>query len=195
MRVLLLDNYDSFTYNLYDYVERLGMECRVVRNDDPILETLTASSFDALLLSPGPQRPEQAGQLLPFLERFKTIKPILGVCLGHQAIALTFGAELVLAPEPVHGKVAMIRHEAVDLFEGLPNPMEVMRYHSIVAKPWETKALPLRVTARTSDNLIMALAHETYPIYGVQFHPESILSHQGLALIENWKRASLRHLE
>jgi len=183
MHILLVDNYDSFTYNLYDYMLQLGVTCTVLRNDSFTPSELESWEIDALLLSPGPQRPEQAGCLMELIARYHTKLPMLGICLGHQALGAFFGAILEKAPIPVHGKTSWIQHNEHGLFKNLPQPMEVMRYHSLILNN-----LPLEIeeTASTSDGLTMALRHRKLPLYGVQFHPESILSKEGLTLLENW---------
>ncbi len=181
--IILFDNYDSFTYNLYDYLGRLGVRCQVWRNDALSLEQWQSLRPDALLISPGPKTPADAGLLLPVLAHFCHQIPVLGVCLGHQAIGQYFGAELHKAEKPMHGKTSLIRHQGIDIFEGLPNPMQVMRYHSLLLR-----GLPpdLEVLASSEEGEIMALRHRLLPIHGVQFHPESILSPQGLRLLDNW---------
>ena len=181
MNIALIDNYDSFTYNLFDYVSRTNVACTVFRNDSPSLCKL--KDFDALILSPGPQRPENAGRMMDIIDQFVTVKPILGVCLGHQALALHFGAKLEKANKPQHGKTSLITHDGKDLFQNIENPMQVMRYHSLIVKD-----LPdcLDCIAQTEEFEIMALKHKELAIWGVQFHPESILSTQGIVLIENW---------
>jgi anthranilate synthase/aminodeoxychorismate synthase-like glutamine amidotransferase len=186
--ILLIDNYDSFTYNLYDYFCQLGAACKVVRNDELHLSDIQSHSFDALVLSPGPGRPESAGIMMDLLEDFCHRKVILGICLGMQAIGLHFGAKLVHAKEPVHGKTSKIFHRQDNVFCEVPNPALVMRYHSLVIKD-----LPscLDVTAWTKDNTIMAIQHTELPIYGFQFHPESILTQEGMLLLKNWLKTCL----
>lgn len=186
MHLVLIDNYDSFTYNLYDYLLRLGARCTVLRNDAPELAQLEDWDWDALVLSPGPQRPEQAGQLLPLLRCYQQKKPILGICLGHQAIGSLFGAQLKKAAAPVHGKSWDIRHVQRDIFAGLPQPMQVMRYHSLILED-----LPpcLEALAHSPEGELMALRHREWPIWGLQFHPESILTPDGLQLLANWLQA------
>jgi anthranilate synthase/aminodeoxychorismate synthase-like glutamine amidotransferase len=182
--LLLLDNYDSFTYNLYDYLLRLGCTCEVWRND-AFAHPQDLPSFDALVLSPGPGRPAESGRLMEVIAYFHHQKPILGVCLGHQALGEFFGARLSHALKPVHGKTAPILHQGQDLFEGLPPACTMMRYHSLVLQD-----LPncLKALAHTAEGELMAMRHEHLPLWGVQFHPESILSPHGLALLANWLR-------
>lgn len=183
--ILLLDNYDSFTYNLYDYLCQLGLTCKVVRNDKITLEEIEEGHFDGIVLSPGPKRPQNAGILMSLIEHFYQNKPILGICLGMQAIGEFFGAKLVHAPIPVHGKTSLIEHNAKALFENISNPTTVMRYHSLLLKE-----LPdcLECLAWTEQQELMAVQHKIFPICGVQFHPESILTTEGLAILENWTK-------
>ena len=182
--VLLLDNYDSFTYNLYDYLLQLGQECRVVRNDEMSIADLDALDFSSAVISPGPKTPAQAGVTMKFIEHFHTSKPILGICLGHQAIGEFFGAELVKSVKPMHGKTSVIKHADHFLFDGLPERFEVMRYHSLVLKGLDKTVL--RIIASTDEDEIMAIAHPELKIAGVQFHPESILTTPGLSILRNW---------
>ena len=182
-RLLLIDNYDSFTYNLYDYFLQLGTDCQVVRNDDYTLEEIQALDFDGLVLSPGPQRPEDAGLLMDILKFYAGRLPILGICLGHQAIGMLYGASLVKAPVPVHGKTASVIHQNHPLFATIPSPMQVMRYHSLIVQ--DLSNTDLEVIGQT-ENLVMALVHRELPIVGVQFHPESILTPMGMQLLQNW---------
>jgi len=186
MRILLLDNYDSFTYNLYDYILQTGAECTVLRNDVCHPDQMDPDGFDALVLSPGPKRPADAGYLIDYIQAFCRDKPMLGICLGHQALGEYFGARLVRSPEPVHGKTSRVRHDGSPLFEGIPEAFRVMRYHSLELASLEST--PLACLAATSDGTIMALKHRHLPLYGVQFHPESILSEHGLTLLRNWVR-------
>lgn len=183
--VLLLDNYDSFTYNLRNYILQLGQECMVVRNDEMTIEQLRALHFSSAIISPGPKTPENAGVTMQFIEQFYTSKPILGICLGHQAIGQFFGGKLVKATVPMHGKTSVITHTGHFLFKNMPSQIEVMRYHSLILNQLDNT--PLNVIASTQpDNQIMAIAHNTLKIAGVQFHPESILTPHGLAMLSNW---------
>lgn len=181
--VLLLDNYDSFTYNLRDYILQLGLPCRVVRNDEMSLEEIAELDFAAAVISPGPKTPAEAGITKAFIERFHSSMPLFGVCLGLQAIGEFYGAKLVKAEAPMHGKTSVISHNGHVLFAGLPREIEVMRYHSLVLE--EVVQSPLQVIA-TSGKEVMAIAHPELPIAGVQFHPESILTPHGLQLLRNW---------
>lgn len=193
MKVLLLDNYDSFTYNLYDYLLQTGVECDVYRNDALSLENFESLDFQAIVLSPGPKRPADAGLMLPLIARFCQKVPILGICLGHQALGETFGARVVKARLPMHGKTSVIQHREHPLFEGIPEFFEVMRYHSLVLESLE--GTPLRSIAQSATGEIMALEHKALPLLGVQFHPESILTAYGLQLLKNWVKMTVKHLE
>lgn len=181
-QILLLDNYDSFTYNLLDYLETAGAACRVLRNDDPALFQAVENA-DAVVLSPGPGTPENAGRMMEFIARFIGNKPMLGICLGHQALGLYLGGSLCRAEEPVHGKTSEILHDGCGLFRGLPNPVRVCRYHSLLL----SEAGPeTEISARTPEHAIMGLRSKTLRCEGVQFHPEAILTDYGRTMIENW---------
>ena len=182
---LLIDNYDSFVYNLYHYFGELGAEMEVKRNDAITVEDALAIKSTGIIISPGPCDPNQAGICLSLFISAVSKLPILGVCLGHQAVGQAMGGRVIRAPKPMHGKVSEIHHEGSDIFDGLPNPFPATRYHSLIV---ERKTLPscLRITAETEDGLIMGLAHEDLPIYGVQFHPESIASEHGHTLLQNF---------
>jgi len=182
--VLLLDNYDSFTYNLRDYILQLGQQCVVVRNDEMTIDELEKINFSSAVISPGPRTPSDAGITMPFIERFHASKPILGICLGHQAIGEFFGAKLVKAVKPMHGKTSVITHTGHFLFDDLPGEVEVMRYHSLILD--NLSAIPLQVIAQTAADEIMAIAHKDLKVAGVQFHPESILTPHGIVLLKNW---------
>ena len=188
MRLLLLDNFDSFTYNLLDYLQQLGVEVVVRRNDTPLPELL-ALAFDAVVLSPGPGTPRAAGVLMPLLAAVQQRVPVLGVCLGHQALGELFGAGVERARRPMHGKVSQVQlnQSAEALFEGLPAQIPVTRYHSLVLRQLPPELLPLAYTT-DDDHELMALRHRTLPLYGVQFHPEALLTPHGLALLRNWVR-------
>ncbi|HLP53178.1 MAG TPA: aminodeoxychorismate/anthranilate synthase component II [Chitinophagales bacterium] len=182
--VLLLDNYDSFTYNLRDYILQTGNQCCVVRNDEMTLEEIAALDFTSAVISPGPKTPREAGITMQFIERFYATKPILGICLGHQAIGEFFGAKVIKANKPVHGKTSVIKHNGHYLFNNLPQQLEVMRYHSLILD--DLTHTPLQVTATSAENEIMAVAHPELKIAGVQFHPESVLTTHGLQIMKNW---------
>jgi anthranilate synthase component II len=183
--LLLLDNYDSFTYNLYHYFGELGAVATVLRNDALGVADALALRPQAIVISPGPCDPDRAGISVDLVREAAGICPILGVCLGHQAIAQAFGGRIVGAPQIMHGKVSEIEHAGDDLFRGLPSPFLATRYHSLVAEP---ATLPdcLEVTARTRDGVIMAVRHRELPIHGVQFHPESIETKHGHQLLKNF---------
>ena len=184
-KILVIDNYDSFTWNLVHYLEELGAETRVVRNDELTVEEALASDADGVLLSPGPCSPNEAGICVALIEQAPDDLPILGVCLGHQSIGQAFGGEVVTAREIRHGKLSEIRQTGGDLFDGLPETYQVVRYHSLAVKPEDLPSV-LVADAFTEDGEVMALHHRTRPVYGVQFHPESILTEHGHALLKNW---------
>ena len=183
--ILLVDNYDSFTYNLAQALRSLGARVLVRRNDAIDRGTALALGPEALVLSPGPGRPEDAGCLLDLVDAFLPSTPILGVCLGHQAIGLHAGARLARAPRPLHGKATPLRHAATGLFAGLPSPLLAGRYHSLALER-ETLPPSLRVTAEDADGTVMALEHTALPVYGVQFHPESVLTPRGPELLRRF---------
>ena len=184
--ILLIDNYDSFTFNLYHFLGDLGVEVEVRRNDELTSQEALAMQPEAILLSPGPCTPNEAGICLPLIGAAASAGvPLLGVCLGHQAIGQAFGGTVVRAPVPVHGKVWDIHHRDSDVFAGLPNPFRATRYHSLVVRR-EDLPPELEATAWTEDGLVMGLAHRDLPIWGVQFHPESIASQHGHDLLRNF---------
>jgi len=183
-KVTLIDNYDSFTWNLVHYLGALGAEVEVVRNDERSVEEVLAGKPDAILLSPGPCTPKEAGICLDVIRKAQGGVPIMGVCLGHQAIGDAYGGDVVRAPEPLHGKMSEITHRGETLFAGINAPFQATRYHSLIV---ERKTLPpdLAITAE-ADGLIMALSHRTHPVHGVQFHPESIASEHGHLILKNF---------
>lgn len=183
--ILMIDNYDSFTYNLVEYLKMLEREVKVVRNDKIDIEKIRELAPSIIVISPGPCTPSEAGISKKIISELKGEIPILGICLGHQAIGEVFGARVVKAIEPVHGKVSSIRHNNIGIFEGLNNPLKVTRYHSLVIKR-DTLPDTLEVTAETKLGEIMGVQHKEYPIIGVQFHPEAILTEQGLELLRNF---------
>jgi anthranilate synthase/aminodeoxychorismate synthase-like glutamine amidotransferase len=187
VKLLMIDNYDSFTFNLVQYLGELGAECFVVRNDRAGVEDLAREGGQGLVISPGPCTPREAGISVEAVRRFAGELPVLGVCLGHQSIAAAYGGTIVAARALMHGKTSMIQHDGAGLFRGLPNPFEATRYHSLAV---EEQTLPseLIVTARTEDGEIMGLRHATQDVYGVQFHPESILTGSGKDLLANFLR-------
>jgi len=184
-KTLVIDNYDSFTYNLVHFLGELGAEMTVRRNDKITLEEIDAMAPEAIVLSPGPCTPNEAGICLAVIDRFKAEIPILGVCLGHQAIGQAMGGDVIRAPYLVHGKTSKINHTGKGLFRGLNAGFEATRYHSLIVKS-ETLPDTLEVTATTDDGLIMGMQHKTLPVHGVQFHPESIASENGHALLQNF---------
>lgn len=183
--LLLIDNYDSFTYNLYQYLCELGAEVQVRRNDRVTLDEIEAMRPDALVISPGPCTPDEAGLSCQIIETFGPRIPTLGVCLGHQAIGQVYGGRVIRAPEPMHGKTSLMYHQGQGVFHNLPMPFAANRYHSLIV---ERATLPqeLEITAETADGLIMGLRHRSYPVEGVQFHPESIMTPVGKALLRNF---------
>ncbi len=183
--LLMIDNYDSFTYNLVQYFGELGEDVRTFRNDEITLEEITALKPDRICLSPGPKTPQDAGICIDVLKQLSGKYPILGVCLGHQAIGEAFGGKVIRAKQVMHGKTSPIHHTGVGVFKDLPNPFTVIRYHSLAI---ERSSLPdcLEVTAWTEDGEIMGVRHKTLDVEGVQFHPESILSEHGHALLKNF---------
>jgi len=183
--LLMIDNYDSFTYNLVQYLGELGEEVKVVRNDEVTLEQVERLAPERIVISPGPCTPNEAGISLALVARFAGRIPLLGVCLGHQCIGYVFGARVVRAPELLHGKTSQIYHRGEGVLDGLPIPFEATRYHSLIV---ERASLPhdLKVTAETHDEIVMAVRHREYPIEGVQFHPESVLTAEGMRLLRNF---------
>lgn len=183
--ILVIDNYDSFTYNLVQYLGELGAEVVVRRNDDGSLSSIRERAPNGILISPGPGRPEDAGITLELIEKMGAQTPILGVCLGHQSIAQRFGASIVRADRLMHGRTSPIHHTEQGLFQGLPSPLTATRYHSLIV---DRATIPseLEVTAWTEDGEVMGLRHIELPIEGVQFHPESFLTEHGHQMIENW---------
>ncbi len=181
---VLIDNYDSFTYILHHYLLQTGNECVVYRNDEITIEELKALNPSRIIISPGPETPLQAGITMDIVAHFHNKIPILGVCLGHQAIGMHFGADLVHAPQPMHGKTSAVKHNGHKLFSNISNPFTAMRYHSLIIK--EATGSGLSAIAHTDDGTIMAIAHDTYPCIGIQFHPESVETKEGMQLIQNW---------
>jgi para-aminobenzoate synthetase component 2 len=184
-RVVVVDNYDSFTYNLVQYVMSLGVECDVRLNDQTTSGAVADARPDGILLSPGPGTPDDAGVTLDVIREHSGKIPIFGVCLGHQSIGQAFGGTVLRAPSLMHGKTSLIEHDGRTIYQGVPSPFEATRYHSLIV---EEQSLPacLEVTARAPAGEIMGLRHRTLPVEGVQFHPESILTQHGMRLIENW---------
>ena len=185
MNVLVLDNYDSFTYNLVQYLGELGAVVEVFRNDALTVEQVLAGRYDRIVISPGPGVPSRAGITLPLVRQAAGRVPLLGVCLGHQAIGEAFGGRVVRAPAIFHGKTSEIHHDGRSLFRGIPSPFTATRYHSLVVDPTQVPAC-LEVSARTEDGVIMGVRHRDLPVEGVQFHPESILTPEGMHLLANF---------
>ena len=184
--ILVIDNYDSFTYNLVQYLGELGAELRVKRNDEVSVGEVEAMAPEQILISPGPGRPEDAGVTVDVIRRFGPSTPILGVCLGHQAIGMVYGGTVIRARVPMHGKTSIVAHDGKGVFRGLTAPFEAGRYHSLIVA---SEGLPdaLEVSARTQeDGTIMALRHKSYPVHGVQFHPESVLTGEGRRMLRNF---------
>lgn len=188
--ILIIDNYDSFTYNVYQYVASLGYEVEVVRNDKITLDEIEAKRYTAIIISPGPGTPDDAGISKEVIATFAGRLPVLGICLGHQAIGEVFGGKVVRASKPIHGKVSEIFHKEVGIYQGLSQPFAAGRYHSLLV---EEGSIPdcLEITARTEDGLIMGLRHKEYSVEGVQFHPESVLTPEGMKLLENFLRSTI----
>ena len=183
--ILLIDNYDSFTYNLFHYLGQLGAEVKVVRNDEITAEEALAMKPEGIVLSPGPCSPNEAGICLDVIRRADGRMPILGVCLGHQAIGQVYGGNVVRAPEPMHGKLSRVHHTGRSVFRGLNNDFLATRYHSLTIDPPSMPA-SLEVTATSDDGVIQGVMHKTHPVHGVQFHPESIASENGHAILANF---------
>ncbi len=183
MKIIIIDNYDSFTYNLFQLFSILGVEVEVFRNDEITIEDLSKLSFDRICISPGPKTPKDSGISIEVIKRFYKYVPILGVCLGMQVINEVFGGGTDLAPYPMHGKRDLIYHNKKRIFRDIPSPFKAARYHSLQCRP-VSKAL--EILARSSDGVVMGIAHPEYPLFGVQFHPESFMSEYGKELVENF---------
>ncbi len=191
--ILLIDNYDSFVHNLARYFQRLGQDTRVVRNDQLSVRDIQDMNPGAIVLSPGPCTPDVAGISRDVVRAFVESIPLLGVCLGHQTIAAELGGKIVRAPEPMHGRTSQVQHDGTGVFQDLPNPLTVCRYHSLVVDPATVPAV-LRVTARTADGTVMALQHQSRPVIGLQFHPEAILTDRGYEMLSRFlDLATLSH--
>jgi len=187
--LLMIDNYDSFTYNLVQYFMELGQDVKVIRNDKLTLDDIEQMNPEYLVISPGPCTPNEAGISVAAIQRFAGKIPILGICLGHQSITAAFGGKVVRAEELMHGKTSMIEHDGSGLFREIPNPFVATRYHSLIS---ERQSFPdcLRVTAWTDGDVVMGLEHRKLPVWGMQFHPESILTTEGMALLKNFLELS-----
>ncbi|MBT5956534.1 MAG: aminodeoxychorismate/anthranilate synthase component II [Candidatus Marinimicrobia bacterium] len=184
--ILIIDNYDSFTYNLVQYIGTINPDLQVHRNDQISIDEIRRLSPEKIVISPGPGKPEDAGISIDVIKKFGGEIPILGICLGHQAITVAFGGKVGRANEIVHGKTSTITHSGSEIFREIPSEFEATRYHSLVAEEDTFPSDSLIVTARTDNGLIMALEHMTYPIYGVQFHPESIVTEHGMQMVKNF---------
>jgi para-aminobenzoate synthetase component 2 len=183
--ILLIDNYDSFTYNLYHYLGELGTTVEVFRNNKISLDDIERMRPEKIVISPGPCTPKEAGISCDVILRFAEKTPILGVCLGHQCIGAAFGGEVIRAPSIMHGKLSEVNHDSQTIFRSIKNPFAAMRYHSLVINPEQLPA-ELSISARTADNVIMGVRHKRFPVEGVQFHPESILTDEGKRLLKNF---------
>ena len=183
--ILVIDNYDSFTYNLVQMVGKMSPDIRVIRNQDLSVDAIGALAPRGIILSPGPGKPENAGITVEVIRRFGSTIPILGVCLGHQAIGFAFGAHITHAPSLMHGKTSTIIHSGETILKSVSNPLRVGRYHSLVVSP-EQFPEELKISARTHDGIIMGVTHRKFPIEGIQFHPESILTQDGEMILNNW---------
>ena len=183
--ILIIDNYDSFTYNLVQYIGALNPDLEVYRNDKITIDEIKILSPQRIIISPGPGVPQDAGISIDIIKSYKGDIPIFGICLGHQAITVAFGGKVDMANEIVHGKTSIIHHTGSAIFKDIPEKFEATRYHSLVAME-ESFPSGLKVTARTDNGLIMALEHEDYPVYGVQFHPESIVTEHGMKMVQNF---------
>ncbi|MEQ6359603.1 aminodeoxychorismate/anthranilate synthase component II [Thermoanaerobacter thermohydrosulfuricus] len=183
--ILIIDNYDSFTYNLYQYVGEMSKEIFVIRNDEVSVKDIEKLNPEKIILSPGPGRPENAGICVDVIKSLEDKIPILGICLGHQAIGYAYGAKIVKADKIMHGKTSLVFHKGEEIFKDIKNPIEAMRYHSLVI---DRQTLPrdLEITAYTEEGVIMGVRHKMYPVYGLQFHPESILTEQGKEILRNF---------
>ena len=183
-KILVVDNYDSFVFNLVQYLQQLGAECTVLRNDE--VQASAASDYDGVLISPGPGTPEEAGVSIAMIKYCAENKiPLFGVCLGHQAIGVAFGATVSRAPELLHGKTSQVHHTGAGVFNAIPNPFTATRYHSLAVEP-ATIIKDLEVTGKTESGVVMSMRHKTLPIEGVQFHPESVLTEHGHLMLANW---------
>lgn len=183
--LLMIDNYDSFVYNLVRYFEEIEEEIEVVRNDKINIESIDEDKYIGIIISPGPKTPKDAGRCLEIIDKFKGKIPILGICLGHQCIGHYFGGKVIKGEKPMHGKISEITHNNKQIFSGVKNPLKVTRYHSLII---DKKELPeqLQITAETVDGIIMGISHNIFPIYGVQFHPEAELTEEGHKILQNF---------
>ncbi len=184
MEVILIDNFDSFTHNIYHYLLMCGIDCRLIRNDEGVMDVIETGNFSGIVFSPGPMKPENHPVMFDVIEKYEHNMPMLGICLGHQALAEYYGADVIKAPKPMHGKVSRIKHSGHAMFDGIPAEINVARYHSLVASGLAETAL--EVTSMTDDGLPMSFTHKELPIWGIQFHPEAIQTEFGLKMLKNW---------
>ncbi|PKN04991.1 MAG: anthranilate/aminodeoxychorismate synthase component II [Deltaproteobacteria bacterium HGW-Deltaproteobacteria-9] len=189
--ILMIDNYDSFTFNIVQYLGQMGEDVRVFRNDKITLEEINQLKPQAIFLSPGPRSPREAGITVEVVRNFYTSVPIMGICLGHQSIAFALGGEIIRAQHIMHGKTSLVRHDTKTIFAGLPNPFSAGRYHSLIVKK-ETLPNCLEISAETEEGEIMGLRHKQYPVEGIQFHPESVLTPQGKRILKNFLKMTSR---
>lgn len=189
--ILVIDNYDSFVHNLARHLALAGWNCEIARNDALTVAQVEAMNPKAVVMSPGPRAPRDSGICIDLIKKLGPSIPMLGVCLGHQCVAESYGARIVRAANPMHGKASLIRHNGDALFEGIPNSFKGGRYHSLIVEMRHPLTCPLIITAATPENEIMAVRHETHPVYGVQFHPESILTDHGMDIIRNFTKIAL----
>lgn len=192
--LLMIDNYDSFVFNLVRYIEELGEEVLIYRNDKISVEEIKDLDIDGIIISPGPKSPKEAGISLDVLHNFKGVKPILGICLGHQCIGYYFNNRVTKGKEPVHGKLSYICHDGKYLFKGVKNPLRVTRYHSLIIDN-DNLNKDIEITSCTEDNTIMGIRHKKYPIFGLQFHPEAEMTEEGHKLLENFIRITKKFKE
>ncbi len=183
--LLMIDNYDSFVYNLVRYIEEIGENIEVVRNDKVDIKLIDENKYLGIIISPGPKNPEKSGSCLEIIDKFKGKIPILGICLGHQCIGYYFGSRIIKGEKPMHGKISEIIHNNKEIFYNIKNPLKVTRYHSLIIDK-DKFPVPLEITAETSDGVIMGIRHKKFPIYGVQFHPEAELTEEGHKILKNF---------
>lgn len=183
--LLMIDNYDSFVFNLVRYINEIGEEVIIYRNDEITIEEIKKLDIDGIIISPGPKSPKEAGISLDIIHSFKGVKPILGICLGHQAIGYYFGGDIIKGKEPVHGKMSYINHNNKDLFYNIKNPLRVTRYHSLIINK-ESIGEDLEITSYLDNEIIMGIKHKIYPIFGVQFHPEAEMTEEGHEILRNF---------
>lgn len=192
--LIMIDNYDSFVYNLVRYFNELKEEVIVYRNDEITEDIINKIKPDGIVISPGPKSPNEAGEVLNIIDKFKNSIPILGICLGHQSIGYYFGGEIVKGERPMHGKISSISNNGQGIFKGIPENIKVTRYHSLIIKK-ENLPCELEITATTEDGVIMGIRHKEFPIYGVQYHPEAVLTEEGYSILKNFINICEEHKE